>query len=71
MEPSIAGPGDNSRASTPKSVPLCGDLACPSPGCSKEALDAALNAWDEEMERNARAIVRGALGLPARPGDAR
>lgn len=42
-------------------VPLCGDLTCESYGCTQAALD----AWNDQMQANARAAVRHAMGLPA------
>lgn len=39
---------------------LCGDPTCDSYGCSQEAID----AWNQARERDARLIVRSALGLP-------
>ncbi len=39
---------------------LCGDPSCNNWGCSQEAID----AWNERQEKDARAFVRGVLGLP-------
>lgn len=41
-------------------IALCGDPTCESPGCRQSAID----AWDAQMQENARIVVREALGLP-------
>lgn len=38
---------------------LCGDPTCEGPGCESEAID----AWEARQQADARAIVRGELGL--------
>lgn len=44
---------------------ICGDPTCQGPGCQSEALD----AWEAQLQEEARAIVRGELGLPSENAD--